>query len=164
MRIAVVRPDELGTDDLAVWRRFQRETPSLANPFLAPEFTVAAGRVRPQTLVAVLSDGTETVGFFPFERGPLGVGLPVAPGLNDCHGLVHAPGAAWDAKQLLRECKLAVWEFDHLVEGQVPFERYGRARFTSPYMDLSGGFAAYSARVERRAVERTDQRPLSRRD
>ena len=62
----------------------QRKTGSLANPFLCPEFAVAVGSFRPGARVAVLADGPEIVGFFPFERRRLGVGVPIGAGLTDC--------------------------------------------------------------------------------
>ena len=46
----------------------QARSESLANPFLSPEFTIAVGRVRPAARVAVLTEGPDTTGFFPFER------------------------------------------------------------------------------------------------
>src|SRR2546422_9451156 len=88
--------------EIAAWHDMQHRTPSLANPFLAPEFAIAAGRVRPGVRVAVLADGQAPAGFFPFERRSLGVGVPVAPELTLCQGLVHAPGAGWDAAVHLR--------------------------------------------------------------
>jgi CelD/BcsL family acetyltransferase involved in cellulose biosynthesis len=158
MKITVVRPDDLGTNELDLWHEFQAATPSLTSPFLAPDFAVTVGRVRPRSRVAVLADGAAIVGFFPFERSPLGVGLPIAPGLNDCQGLIHTPGLEWDPRQLLRACRLADWEFDHLIEGQLPFARYQTARHASPLMDLTGGFEAYRTQVKEkwsRAVHKT---------
>lgn len=143
MTITVVHPSELGESELATWRGFQQVDGSLANPFLSPEFTVTTGRLRPQARVAVLSEQSGVVGFFPFERRALGYGVPIAAGLTDCQGLVHAPGFTWDPQELLRACDLAVWEFDHLVDGQKPFQPYRTHLASSPIMDLSGGFDAY---------------------
>ena len=145
MRISVIRPDELGPAEIAVWHDMQGRTPDLANPFLSPEFSIAAGRVRPAARVAVLTEGQDITGFFPFERRRLGVGVPIAAGLTDCQGLVHAPGARWDARALLRACGISAWQFDHLVTGQEPFARYRAALAPSPVIDLSRGFAAYYA-------------------
>lgn len=146
MRISVIRPDELGASDLETWRSFQ-STGATAHPFLAPEFVQAVGRVRSRARVAVLEEDGRSVGFFPFERGAWGYGTPPAPGLTDAHGLVHAPDVEWDPQQLLRACGLSVWEFDHLVDGQKPFERYQSLRVPSPVMDLTGGYAAFRAHV-----------------
>lgn len=151
MRVTVVHPGELGEPELVRWRAMQRALPHLANPFLAPEFTVAVGRLRDDARVAVLSDGPDTLGFFPFERRGFGLGLPIAAGLTDCQGLVHAAGFEWDPQELLRGCGLAVWEFDHLVDGQKPFEPYQLLRAPSPVMDLDGGYGRYLARLRARS-------------
>jgi CelD/BcsL family acetyltransferase involved in cellulose biosynthesis len=123
----------------------QGQTPALANPFLSPEFAIAAGRLRPAARVAIISEGQGITGFFAFERQALGAGVPIAWGLTDCQGLVHAAGAHWDAQALLKACGISVWQFDHLAVGQPGFSRYQTALHPSPVMDLSGGFAAYQA-------------------
>jgi CelD/BcsL family acetyltransferase involved in cellulose biosynthesis len=125
----------------------QRKTGSLANPFLCPEFAVAVGHFRPHARVAVLADGPEIVGFFPFEQRRLRVGVPIGAGLTDCQGLVHAPAVEWDSRELLRACKVSVWKFDHLVEGQRPFERYAVAVAPSPVIDVTDGFSAYQEKL-----------------
>jgi CelD/BcsL family acetyltransferase involved in cellulose biosynthesis len=167
MKITVVHPSELGQSELARWRSIQRATPTLANPFLSPEFTVAVGRLRSRARVAVLFDGPEIVGFFPFERRGLGYGVPIGAWHSDCQGLVHLAGLDWDPQELLRACGLAVWEFDHLVDGQKPFEPYQTARYPSPIMDLSAGFDPFLAqlRTGRRTRFRSvlrEQRKLAR--
>jgi CelD/BcsL family acetyltransferase involved in cellulose biosynthesis len=162
VRITVVEPSELGEDQLNAWRTFQVQTPALGNPFLAPEFAVVVGRIRSATRVAVLEDDNAIVGFFPFERRSMGYGVPIAPGLTDCQGLVHAPGLEWDAGQLLRACGLAVWEFDHLVEGQRSFDAFHVLRAPSPVIDLSQGFESYLAE-RRRSSSRIRDLPRRRR-
>ena len=155
MQVTVVRPDELGAGELDRWRDFQRSTPALQHAFLAPEFSVVAGRARPRARVAVISEGPQLIGFFPFERSRFGVGTPVATNLTGCQGVVHAPGAGWDAAELLRACGLSVWEFDCLVEGQAPFQPYARIQVPSPLMDLSAGWDAYLAELRRRSPSTT---------
>ena len=143
MQISVVRPEELAPADIAAWRAMQRSTQSLANPFLSPDFTVAVGRVRPNARVAVLTDGTSAAGFFPFERRRLGAGAPIAAGLTDCQGLIHAPGLHWDARELLRACRISVWQFDHLTDSQGSFHQYQSVLAPSPVIDLADGFESY---------------------
>jgi CelD/BcsL family acetyltransferase involved in cellulose biosynthesis len=160
LQITVVHPCELGETELASWRCFQRTQPMLANPFLSPEFTLAVGRVRRQARVAVLCDGPQTVGFFPFELRAFGVGVPIAGGISGCQGLVHSPDLEWDPQQLLRACGLVVWKFDHLVDGQKPFECYHQVRCPSPIMDLSGGYDAFLARQRRKSATPTNTGPV----
>jgi CelD/BcsL family acetyltransferase involved in cellulose biosynthesis len=143
VRIAVVRPGELGSAEIAAWHAMQGQTPALANPFLSPEFAISAGRLRPAARIAVITDGRDIAGFFAFERQSLGAGVPIAWGLTDCQGLVHAPDSDWDARTLLKACGISVWQFDHLAAGQRGFSPYQTALYPSPVIDLSRGFAAY---------------------
>jgi CelD/BcsL family acetyltransferase involved in cellulose biosynthesis len=166
MNITVVHPNELGEAEVARWRGIQRATPSLQNPFLSPEFTVAVGHLRARARVAVLFDGPEIVGFFPFERRGFGYGVPIGAGHNDCQGLVHVADLDFDPQELLRVCGLAVWEFDYLVGGQKPFEPYQKASASSPIMDFSAGFDPFLAQLQQnsstfREVSRK-QRKLAR--
>lgn len=143
MRVEVIHPGELGQAEIDAWRSMQILTPELDNPFLSVDFTVNVARVRPQARAAVLTEGPDIVGFFPFERRGLGHGSPIGAGYNDCQGVVHLPGLDFDARELLRACGLAVWDFDHLAPGQRPLEAYRSTRVASPVMDFSSGFTRY---------------------
>ncbi len=147
MQISVARPSELGRHEIEKWHGIQCMTGALANPFLCPEFAVAVGRFRPGARVAVLADGAEIMGFFPFERRRFGAGVPIGSGLTDCQGLIITPGAEWDPPELLRACGLSIWQFDHLVEGQQPFARYASAVAPSPVIDLTDGYPAYQEKL-----------------
>ena len=151
MRIFLIHPRELGQTEIAAWHSMQEATPSLANPFLSPEFAVAVGRARPASRVAVLMDGNSTMGFFPFERRRLGVGLPIGGRLSHYQGLVHAPGAEWDPRELLRACRLSAWRFDNLIVDQQPFRAYHAVAAPSPVIDLADGFDAYYAELRARS-------------
>ncbi|GLW12348.1 hypothetical protein Misp01_74760 [Microtetraspora sp. NBRC 13810] len=143
MRISVVPPRDLGVQEVSRWRALQDADPAFDNPFLSPEFTMVVGELRPQVRVAVLSDGPDVVGFFPFERHPLGIGKPVAAGLTDAQGLVHAKDIELDAKTLIKRCGLDVYEFDHLIADQ-PLVPERHSRHPSPIIDLRDGFDAYT--------------------
>ncbi|MFC7648827.1 GNAT family N-acetyltransferase [Streptosporangium lutulentum] len=72
----------------------------------------------------------------------MGIGMPVAAGLTDAQGLVHAKDLEIDPYQLIKACDLAVFEFDHLIPGQ-PLLQSGHARYPSPIIDLRDGYASY---------------------
>lgn len=150
MRVAVVHPRDLGGSEIDQWRALQEADPAFDNPFLSPEFTLAVGGVRDKTRVAVLSDGPDIIGFFPFERHPLGIGRPVAAGLTDAQGMVHAKDAEIDPHRLIRDCGLDVFEFDHLVVGQ-PLASPTVTAHPSPIIDLSAGFDSYLTTVKERS-------------
>jgi CelD/BcsL family acetyltransferase involved in cellulose biosynthesis len=144
MRVDISRPDELRGAEVAAWHSMQRATPSLARPFLSPEFTIAVGRFRPSVQVAILTDGPSIIGFFPFERRRLAVGVPICglPG-TFYQGVICAPKAEWHARELLRQCRLSAWQFDHLIAAQRPFIRYHTATEPLPVIDLSDGYESY---------------------
>jgi CelD/BcsL family acetyltransferase involved in cellulose biosynthesis len=121
----------------------QRATPSLDNPYLSPEFAMAVGRFRPDARVAILTEGESITGFFPFEKRRLGIGVPICGWINSCHGVIHAPEAEWDARELLRGCRMTAWRFDCLIADQKPFMAYQSAVTDSAMIDLSDGFEAY---------------------
>lgn len=151
VRIVSIRPGELGPADIAAWQSMQRATPSLANPFLSPEFAVAVGHFRPGARVGVMTEGQSVAGFFPFERRRLGAGGPICGWLTPCQGLVHAPGVEWDPRELLRGCGLSAWRFDNLIADQGPFKPYHEAAVPSAVIDLSDGFDAYYAKLRVKA-------------
>ncbi|MFB7736917.1 GNAT family N-acetyltransferase [Streptomyces sp. NPDC056112] len=160
MDISVYRPGELSAADRAAWTAMQSKAhlhgaEELANPFLSPEFTLAVGRCRRGVRIAVVREDGEPAAFFPFQRSATGVGRAVGLGVSDCQGLVHRPGFTWDARELLRACSLAVWEFDHLVAGQEPFEAGASGSFPSPVMDVDQGYDTYVRELRARSPKFT---------
>jgi CelD/BcsL family acetyltransferase involved in cellulose biosynthesis len=149
VKVSVVRPQELGASELAAWRAMQRSSPKLVNAFLSPGFTLAAGRVRPSARVAVLEEGQDVVGFFPFEQGRFRVGRPIAAGVCDAQAVIHAPGLEWNAQDLLKGCDLDVWEFDHLIGGQIASVGPNVSCRNSPIIDVSQGYDSYIAERQR---------------
>jgi CelD/BcsL family acetyltransferase involved in cellulose biosynthesis len=143
VQVSLIHPSELGESEIAAWHSMQRATPSLDNPYLSPEFAMAVGRFRPGARVAILSEGQSVTGFFPFERRRLGIGVPICGWLTPCQGVVHAPGAEWDPRELLRGCHMPAWRFDCLLADQKPFMEYHSIIIPSAIIDLSGGFQAY---------------------
>ena len=159
--MSVVHPEELGASEVAAWRAMQRSSPELANPFLSPGFALAAGRVRSSARVGVLEDGRELVGFFPFEKGPLRIGRPIAAGVSDAQAIVHVPGLEWSPLELLDGCGLDVWEFDHLSVEQHAAAGGRVTRSSAPIIDVSDGYEAYAAerrRNSKKIFKSTDQK------
>jgi CelD/BcsL family acetyltransferase involved in cellulose biosynthesis len=151
MRVDVIHPSDLGPAEIASWHSMQQATPSLGHPFLSPEYAIAVGRFRPESRVAILADDQRPIGFFPFEKRGLGIGVPISGWLSACQGVVHPPGAQWDPRELVRKCKLAAWQYDNLIADQAPFDPYHCAIDPAPAIDLSEGFDAYYAKLRTRA-------------
>ncbi|MEV4160662.1 GNAT family N-acetyltransferase [Nonomuraea dietziae] len=142
--VSVVRPDELGESELSAWRGMQAAQPHLANPFLSPEFTLAMGEVSASARVGILSDEEGLAAFLPFELRARGVGSAIGDWVSLCQGVVHRPGAAFDADALLQGLGLHVWEFGCLVERQPWFAPYETLSQQSVVLDLSAGYAEYA--------------------
>ncbi|WP_433242998.1 GNAT family N-acetyltransferase [Streptosporangium sp. CA-135522] len=147
MKITVVRPRDLGPSELFRWREIQKASPSLDSPFLSVDFAMVMGQLRDHVRVAVVEDGGEIAGFFPYERHGFGVGRPLGGFLTTCHGLISVPELRLDPRDLLRACMVSAIDFDHLVAGQPTFAPYETDVRPAPVMDLSGGFGAYVERV-----------------
>lgn len=141
----MVRPGELDADQIERWRELRALSGAPANPFMEPEFTRAVGRVRPGARVAIVEGQGETVGFFPYERGPLGQGRAIGFGVSDSQGPVLSPEHTLTAGELLRGCSLASWEFDNLEAGQTLFVPDATEEFDSPVIDIGQGYEAYEA-------------------
>lgn len=162
MIVRVVEARSLTPHHIAQWSRIQASDTTLATPFLSPEFTQIVASVRDDVHVGVLQDDETIVGLFPFQRGRWGSGRPVGWRISDYHGAVVEPGLSWSAKELIRDCGLKTWEFDHLIASQRPFEPFHRSRQESPVMAVSNGFEAYVAELREagggREIARVERR------
>ncbi|NEX95022.1 GNAT family N-acetyltransferase, partial [Caulobacter sp. 17J65-9] len=90
-QIDIVRPDELGASERALWTDIVRDDPAYASPYFRPEFAIAAGKVAPHARVAVMHRAGRIAGFLPFQRRGRLL-QPIAAPLNDYHGVVARPG------------------------------------------------------------------------
>jgi len=136
----------------ARWSELQQATPAFGSPFFCPEFTTIVADARDDVHVGVLECDDQPVGFFPFQRGRLGLGSPVGSMLSDYQGAIVEGGVAWDATDLIDACGLKIWEFDHLIASQrafVPFHRQSRPSWV---MDLQDGVEAYLGSRQRAGV------------
>jgi CelD/BcsL family acetyltransferase involved in cellulose biosynthesis len=149
MNVTLVSARNLDSTLVRVWREIQFTNPELANPFFAPEFTQIVAAAAENVEVAVIGEGSSPLAIFPFQRMGGRLGVPVGEFLSDYQGLICRPGFACDARELVRQCGLDEWRFDHLLATQECFRRFHHKREPSPQMDLSRGYAAYVA--ERRA-------------
>jgi CelD/BcsL family acetyltransferase involved in cellulose biosynthesis len=139
------------------WNEIRRSNPDLASPFFHPEFTLAVARTHEDVEVAVVDEGGQAIGFFPFHRRRFRYAKPVGGHLSDYHGLIVAPGVQVDARELLRACNLAVWPFDHVLASQSMFEEFAEVRTESPIIDLRDGFQAYVDSRKRTGSNRISQ-------
>lgn len=144
--IRLTKIPDLTPADWSIWLDLQERTGVYESPYFRPEFSQAVAQVRDDAEVAVIKEGEQTVGFFPFQRGKLNLGKPIGGKLSDYHGPLIRQGVEFDAAELLPACRLAAWDFDHLVSATNAFAPYITTRDKSPIVDLGDGFEAHMRR------------------
>jgi CelD/BcsL family acetyltransferase involved in cellulose biosynthesis len=143
MKVTLVPGRELGSDLVRTWAEIQEANPTLASPYFHPEFTRVIAAVRVDVEVAVVEDRAQIVAFFPFQRVGASVGEPVGGVISDYQGLICAPNFTCDPHELMRQCCLAAWNFDHLLTSQSSFTAFHHNIVLSPRLDLSKGYESY---------------------
>jgi CelD/BcsL family acetyltransferase involved in cellulose biosynthesis len=161
MRFTTIPADSLTAEHLAVWRQLRQQNPDLESPFFCPEFVLATAAERAFVEVAVMEHSAgRLAGFLPFFRDIDNVARPVAGHFSDFEGAILPQGIMVDVWDLLRECRLSAWCFDHLIASQATFERFHWRYTKSPYLDLSRGFESYCS--ERRQAGTNEVREALR--
>lgn len=140
--IDVLPARDLTSGQLARWDEIQTANCALASPYFCREFTQLTAAVRSDVQVGILYGAGGLVGYFPFQRCGRDA-RPVGGPLSDYQGLIVPADAYVEPKQLLDECGLRCWEFDHLVASQEYFRSYHEVPSVSPQMDLSRGYDAW---------------------
>lgn len=98
MNIQCLSPNTLGDHEVSCWSQWQAADRALSSPLFRPELVQAVARHRPGVEVAVIRQGEETVGFFPYHRQGR-VAEPFAGTLTDLQGLIRKPGTSLDAQR-----------------------------------------------------------------
>lgn len=143
MKASIIAPHELDLDHQRRWEGIRQLSPALGSAFLAPDFTRAVAQLRSDARVAVIEDGHKVIGFFPFQRRPLGFGRPIGLGLNDFQGVICPSIAGLDFPWLMRACKLRQWSADHLIDQQASLLNSAGTAHESPYITCARGLQPY---------------------
>jgi CelD/BcsL family acetyltransferase involved in cellulose biosynthesis len=144
------------------WIEMRRKNPALTSPYFHPQFTSIVARQCSNVEVAVIEERNKIAALLPFQRTSKRIGVPVGRPLSDYHGLISATDCALDARDLIRQCGLIAWDFDHLLASQNCFAAFHEVKARSPQIDLSGSFDEYvKARKEMKSL-RAKMRRLTR--
>jgi CelD/BcsL family acetyltransferase involved in cellulose biosynthesis len=156
MRVDIVRPDDLGPDEAALWAKFQHQSPVMQSPFLSLTFARAVAQSRPGAGVAVVEDGGQIEAFLPFERGPRRVGMPIGYPMNDLQGFVGS-GSPVDARRVIRRAGLRGWRFTAAPAEQAALapHHYEGTAVGASVIDLSRGYQGYRGGLSRSFTRET---------
>jgi CelD/BcsL family acetyltransferase involved in cellulose biosynthesis len=164
--VQVVPARQLSAEHEAAWLTVQESNPHLDSAFYTPHLTRVVASVRNDVEVAVMREGSEAVGFFPYLRSRGGTARPIAGRLTEFHGPITRPDCVWDPRDLLRRAGLRAWYFDHLSASHSAYHPHSWNTVPSPYADLRDGFGAYESSLKHRggtvAQVRRKERKLSR--
>lgn len=136
-------PEDLPESVWQAWSHWQLQREDLQSPYFTPEFTRAVAEVRSDVEIAQLFDGGELVGVFPFQRGRLNLGRPVGGKLSDYHGVIGNSDVSIDPYQLIGQCLLGAWDFDHVPKSQATFAAHAVCEGASQQLALHEGFEQY---------------------
>src|SRR5215813_1545761 len=143
MRISLLQGRELSDDISSIWVHLHKANPDLASPYFHPEFTRTIATVRSDVEVAVVEADGAIVALFPFQREQESYARPVGGIISDYQGLICAQDFQFSPIELLRQCRLNSWDFDHLVATQSSFAPFHWSIEASPQIDVSKGYEAY---------------------
>lgn len=144
MRIEVVRPGELSSDDQAAWSRLQAASPALASPFLSPQWSRAVERAEgpDEVRVCMIEDRDGLKGVFPVRRGVL-TAMPVGAPLNDRQAVIAAGPLDLAPGALLQALRVHRYDFSHMSADDPVFGASAQGVEDSYAIDVSAGWAAY---------------------
>lgn len=150
----------LNSFERAAWVRLRSMQPEFVTPFFSLEFFDAVQAARGDVRVAVIRDGAQIVGFFPFHRTGK-IATPAGRYFNDAHNIIVRPGTLIDWSALLKACDVKSYDF-HAMVGSVesvdPKSIHGTTQ--SFRADIGDDSHAFLASLERqhRTIRKQDQK------
>ena len=147
LNVEVIKGNQLTPDLKSRWSELQSANEHLASPFFCHEFVSIVSTCRNDIYIAVISDGNEVTGFFPYQKGRFGMAKPFAGAMSDYHGYISKPGDNFVMSDVLDKCGLTRWSFDHLISSQSSYFSQNTVAASSHIIDVSGGYEQYSDEI-----------------
>ncbi len=141
---SIIHPHEgIPAEIQTAWRNLQAANPYIGSPFFAPEFTEIVARACGGVEVAVWKQGDEVVALFPYERKKGNFAGPVGRHISDYDGLIARPDFVLDPQQILQECELVAWDFQHSLATDPIFGPLHKAKSYVALTDMRCGYDEY---------------------
>lgn len=148
MNFELVSIDEL-TDSLRqTWIDWIRADLQYMSPYFHPDFTVNMAAVREDVRIVLMYENDELAGILPIHVLEGRRAAPIGDLMSDYHGVISPKPLELDVQELLRQTALRSFYFNHLLATQESFLPYSWEHTSSPYLDLSDGFAAYEEKAK----------------
>lgn len=144
MRIEVVRPGELSSDDQNAWSALLAARPQMSSPFLTPAWARAIERAQgPDDIrVALIEDREGLKGVFAARCGVL-TAIPAGAPLNDRQAVVCAGPLDLEPGALLLALKVHRYDFSHMCSADPVFGPLAQGVQESYAVDVSDGWEAF---------------------
>lgn len=143
MLVSLIHPDKLTDAELTAWRAMRAADARFENPFFAPEFVQAVGRVREDARVMVVrADGAVKL-ILPAQISGSGLARPPGAPMCDVNGPISVRGGEHVLARALGRAGLAAYAFSGWPAGRDARGVTVRGREGSAVADLSGGFPAW---------------------
>jgi len=133
----------LSPELFALWEELHAADDGLSSPFLHPAYARAAGQVRDDVEVGVITHEGDVVGFLPFQRSSFGLGVPVGSRLCDVAGALVRPGVPWSPEAFVSGARLRTLRLAGVPSSMKAFQGFQRGSVAAPVLDLSDGFEVY---------------------
>jgi CelD/BcsL family acetyltransferase involved in cellulose biosynthesis len=133
----------LSPELFSLWEDLHDSAGGQTGPFLHPAYVRAAGAVRRDVEVGIITRENEVVGFLPFQRSLLGVGGPVGSRLCDMAGALVRPNADWDPLTFASAAGLRTLRLPNVPAAMAAFDPFQGEAGVAPVLDLADGFDAY---------------------
>lgn len=142
MEISMIPAKALTSDLEEKWSLLQQTDDDFASPFFCPEFTSSLALYRNDIYVALMKEGSEVVGFFPFRLGRYAIAKPMQ--MCDYQGIIVKKGVEWNVEDVLKGCGLVAWDFDQLIASQIMLTKANNfTRTVSRTINLREGYDVY---------------------
>lgn len=148
LNVSVIKPDELSVAEREAWKVIRQQNLSLYSPYFHPDYTRLVGELREDAFVAVIRDGNDYIGFFPFQgpKGQGGFARPIGAPMTDYHGFIMDPSRSdIDYVEVLSRAGIGAYHYSALVDPVGQLSQYNNQECEGVVINLSSGVESWRA-------------------
>lgn len=161
MRTQIVSIEDISASQADQWNRWACPDGKLISPYLRFEFAQTVARARPDSRVAIIEDGGETVGYFPHHTAHGGIVRPIGAPMSDYQGVIAKDPSRIAPERLARAAGGSALVFDNWHGPLRATGETRRQRCGSHVADIGADGAAFLE--ERRSAHKDHFKKTARR-